>query len=133
MDAPFWQPRPQSCSRDLQQCRMASKPLGVLPRGVFRLRSGILSVGSFLVHFGGWILPHATKKWPKMAQNDQKKLPKFKLENLFFEFLNLSLPTYRSGMCPVLSIHMLPTPGNSKKTTISHRHPKSYVSTQTAG
>lgn len=74
--------------------RSATMPHGLKAVGRFATwgvspSKGYLSGGSFLVHFCGWILPHATKKWPKMTVKltkgcAQKKLPKFTEENLLF-------------------------------------------------
>ena len=83
---PFWRPWPQSCSRDLQQCRMASKPLGVLPRGVFRLPRGICPVVVFCcISVAGFyhMPPKNGQKWPlnwpkvvpkKSSQSSMKRI-----------------------------------------------------------
>ena len=53
--------------------------------------------------------PKMAQNGPKMAQKvPQKSCRSSRIQNPFFES---ELQTYRNGMCPVLSIHMLPTPG----------------------
>ena len=53
--------------------------------------------------------PKIAQNGPKMAQKvPQKSCRSSRIQNPFFES---ELQTYRNGMCPVLSIHMLPTPG----------------------